>query len=45
MVEGDVTAFLGIEFKHLPTGAVQTQQQGLIDGVLKTMGMNVKFLS
>ena len=30
-VEGDVTAFLGIDFKCLPTGAVQTQQLGLIE--------------
>ena len=30
-VEGDVTAFLGIDFKRLPTGAVQTQQLGLIE--------------
>ena len=30
-VEGDVTTFLGIDFKHLPMGAVQTQQLGLIE--------------
>ena len=39
MVQGDVTAFLGIEFKCLPTGAVQTKQQGLIGLVLKTTGL------
>ena len=30
-VEGDVTSYLGIEFKHLPSGAVQMLQLGLIE--------------
>ena len=38
-IEGDVTSFLGIEFKHLPSGAVQTLQLGLIERVLNTTGM------
>ena len=38
-VEGDITAFLGIDFKHLPTGAVEMLQLGLTEWVLKTMGM------
>ena len=38
-IEGDVTSFLNIEFKNLPTGAVQMLQLGLIEQVLKTTGM------
>ena len=30
-IEGDVTSFLGIEFKHLASGAVQMLQLGLIE--------------
>ena len=30
-VEGDVTSFLDIEFKCLPSGAVQMLQLGLIE--------------
>ena len=38
-VEGDIMAFLGINFKCLPTGAVEILQLGLTEQVLKTMGM------
>ena len=38
-IEGDATAFLGIQFDHLPNGEIQLQQQGLINRVLNTTGM------
>ena len=38
-VEEDITSFLGIEFKCLPSAAGQTLQLGLIEQVLKTTGM------
>ena len=38
-IEGDVTSFLCIELKHLPSGAVQMLQLGLIEQELKTTGM------
>ena len=39
-VEGDVAAFLGIQFNCLPGGEIQMQQTGLIDQVLRTVGMH-----
>ena len=38
-VEGDILTFLGIDFKHLPTGAVEILQLGLTEQMLKTTGM------
>ena len=38
-VEGDVTAFLGIQFKCLSGGEIKMQQIGLIKRVLKTTGL------
>ena len=38
-VEGDVTAFLGIQFKHLSGGEIEMQQIGLIERVLKATGL------
>ena len=38
-IEGDVTAFLGIQFDHLLNGEIQLQQLGLINRVLNTTGM------
>ena len=37
-IEGDVTSYLGIEFKCLPSSAVQMLQLGLIERVLSTTG-------
>ena len=38
-VEGDVTAFLGIQFKHLSGGEIEMQQIGHIERVLKATGL------
>ena len=38
-VEGDVTSFPSIKFKHLPSGKIMMQQLGLIERVLKTTGV------
>ena len=38
-VEGDVMAFLGIQFKHLSGGEIEMQQIGLIERVLKATGL------
>ena len=38
-MEGDVTAFLGIQFKHLSGGEIEMQQIGLIERVLKATGL------
>ena len=38
-VGGDITAFFGIDFKCLLTGAVEMLQLGLTEQVLKTKGM------
>ena len=38
-VEGDVTAFLGIQFKCLSGGEIKMQQIGLIERVLKATGL------
>ena len=38
-VEGDVMAFLGIQFKHLSGGEIEMQQIGLIEIVLKETGL------
>ena len=37
-MEGDVMAFLGIQFKHLSGGEIEMQQIGLIKRVLKATG-------
>ena len=38
-VEGDLLAFLDIQFNHLPAGEIEMQQTGLIDRVFKVKGM------
>ena len=38
-VEGDVMAFLGIQFKRLSVGEIEMQQIGLIERVLKATGL------
>ena len=38
-VEGDVMAFLGIQFKHLSGGEIKMQQIGLVERVLKVTGL------
>ena len=38
-MEGDVMAFLGIQFKHLSGGEIEMQQIGLIERVLKATGL------
>ena len=38
-VEGDVTAFLGIQFKRLSGREIEMQQTGLIERVLKATGL------
>ena len=38
-VEGDGTAFLGIQFKHLSGEEIEMQQIGLIKRVLKATGL------
>ena len=38
-MEGDVMAFLGIQFKHLSGGEIEMQQIGLIERALKATGL------